>query len=181
MISGKTGHFSKRGYPEVLEIRIKNWTFEKFGRTSKIILKTDRQNHVKLIFGGSKFNNFLVDFGSILGGPGGSNERVFWWLVGSWNQDAPMMPPRAPQDAPRAHKSSIFEDFYSILDWFLKIFGWFGVHFWFIFLLKKAETCKRYLVDFSFIFGPSFSRLLLSCTGAQPVIAEGDVNPAAPL
>ena len=38
---------------------------------------------------GSNFNAFLVDLGSNLGGPGGSNESVFWCLVGSWTQDAP--------------------------------------------------------------------------------------------
>ena len=37
-----------------------------------------------------------------------------------------------------------------------------------------------FLVAVGFIFGSSFSRLLLSCKVARPVIAEGDVDPAAP-
>ena len=37
---------------------------------------------------------------------------------------------------------------------------------------------ERFLVDFGFICGPSGNRLLLSCKGARPVVAEGGVNPA---
>ena len=76
---------------------------------------------------GTNLNQFLVDFGSNLGGPGGSNESVFWWLVGSWSQDAPKTPPRALQEAPRAPKSPILVDF-------LWIFGWFLLDFWLIFM-----------------------------------------------
>ena len=76
---------------------------------------------------GTNFNQFLVDFGSNLGGPGGSNESVFWWLVGSWSQDAPKTPPRAPQEAPRAPKSQILVDF-----WWIS--GWFFLDFWLIFM-----------------------------------------------
>ena len=45
---------------------------------------------------------FLLDFGSKLGGPRGSNEPAFRWLVGSWGQDSPKRPPRAPQEPPKS-------------------------------------------------------------------------------
>ena len=82
---------------------------------------------------GTNFNQFLVDFGSNLGGPGGSNEPAFWWLVGSWSQDAPKTPPRALPEAPRAPKSQILVDFW----W---IFGWFSLDFCLIFM--------RFLIHF---------------------------------
>ena len=62
---------------------------------------------------------FLWILGPTWGGPGGSNEPAFWWLVGSWSQVAPKTSPRAPQDAPRAPKSPILEDFWRIFSWFL--------------------------------------------------------------
>ena len=99
---------------------------------------------------------------------------------------------KTPQEPP---KSSILEDFCWILDGFLIVFwmilGSFLVHL----LIQNGQNLQTlcfiildfglifecFLVAFGFIFGSSFSRLLLSCQGARPVIAEGDVDPAAPL
>ncbi len=64
----------------------------------------------------------LLDFGSKLGGPGGSNEPAFRWLVGSWGQDSPKRPPRAPQEPPKSlqdpSKRAFGTDFGSIFDRF---------------------------------------------------------------
>ena len=86
----------------------------------------------------SNFNGFLVDFGCLLGGLGRSNERLFWWLVGSWSQDAPKMPPRAPQDAPRAPQELNFGRFLIDLGW---IFEGFLVDF--LFILGSSSSSKR--------------------------------------
>ena len=116
--------------------------FGRFWRPSLIYVETkwhqnviSKPNQKTIAFSkasGTNFNDFLVDFGWLLGGPGGSKKRVFGWLVGSWSQDAPKTPPRAPQDAPRAPKSPILEDFCWIWGGFLKdfgfIFGSFLVH-----------------------------------------------------
>ena len=74
--------------------------------------------------------------------------------------------------------------------------GWIFERFLvdFRFILGSSSSSKRlklandmfynsgiFLVAVGFIFGSSFSRLLLSCKVARPVIAEGDVDPAAPL
>ena len=60
---------------------------------------------------GTLFNEFLVDFGCVLGGPEGDHQCVFWIYFGSWGPDPPKSPPRAPQEPPRAPKSQILVDF----------------------------------------------------------------------
>ena len=67
---------------------------------------------------GTNFNQFLVDFGSNLGGPGGSNESVFWWLC--WlleprcAQDPSKSPTRGPKSPQEPNFGRILEDFWLI-------------------------------------------------------------------
>ena len=101
------------------------WILEGFGRPSwshvGIQCHQNRtQKSIKKIITlwevfGTNFHEFWVDLGSNLGGPGGSNESVFWSLCCLLEprcpQDPSKTPPRAPQEAPRAPKSLILEGF----------------------------------------------------------------------
>ena len=105
------------------------WILEGFGRPSWSHVGTKchqsrTQKSMKKIItlweaSGTNFIEFLVDLGSNLGGPGGSNESVFWWLCWLLEPRCPKTPPRAPQEAPRAPKSLILEGFWRIFGWFL--------------------------------------------------------------
>ena len=84
---------------------------------------------------GTNFNEFLVDLGSNLGGPGGSNESVFWWLCWLLEPRCPKTPPRPlqephkrPQEPPRAQ--------------FWKDFGRFLVDFWLDFWLILVPNLR---------------------------------------
>ena len=111
------------------------WILEGFGRPSwshvgtKCHQSRSQKSMKKIITlweaSGTNFNEFLVDLGSNLGGPGGSNESVFWWLCWLLEPRCPKTPPRAPQEAPRAPKSIILEGCW-------RIFGWFLLDFWLI-------------------------------------------------
>ena len=82
-----------------------------------VIPKSIKKTTVFWKASGTNFNEFFIDFGSILGGPGGSNEPVFWWLDGSWSQDAPKTPPRA---SPTRRLKSVQKPNFG---WFLVDFG----------------------------------------------------------
>ena len=91
----------------------------------------ESQNRYKNRFENDKiFDQFFIDFGSILGPNLGAPRRAksepklgFWK---SWGPLGAKMAPRPLQEA-----SGI--DFWSILDQILMIFGWFLVRFWMIF------------------------------------------------
>ena len=120
------------------------WIWEGFGRPSWSHVGTQchqnrTQKSMKKIItlweaAGTNFNEFLVDLGSNLGGPGGSNESVFWWLCWLLEPRCPKTPPRALQEAHRAPKRPNLEGFW-------RIFCWFLVSIWIDFWCNSWSWC----------------------------------------